>query len=157
MTPLHYKASVARDWVDYNGHMRDGFYMVAFSSAIDQLMDELGLDEAYRQRHKTTLYTIEAHVIFVQEAHEGEGLTIDSLLLDHDAKRLHLFQSMTSSAGALLATQETMLMHIDQSAGPKSAPFAADIAKRIEALAKEQKNRPRPEQAGRAIGIKRKG
>jgi acyl-CoA thioesterase FadM len=39
-----YTTQVHPDWVDYNGHLRDAFYLLIFSYATDALMDTLGLD-----------------------------------------------------------------------------------------------------------------
>ena len=45
-----YRTTVLPEWVDYNGHLRDAFYLLIFSHATDALMDQLGLDEAGRAR-----------------------------------------------------------------------------------------------------------
>ena len=39
-----YTTQVQPAWVDYNGHLRDAFYLLIFSYATDALMDILGLD-----------------------------------------------------------------------------------------------------------------
>ena len=44
---LIHEGHVQRDWIDYNGHMRDGYYGVVCSDATDLLMDYLGIDDAY--------------------------------------------------------------------------------------------------------------
>ena len=41
-----YRTALASDWIDYNGHLRDAYYGVVASLAIDALMDHLGLDRA---------------------------------------------------------------------------------------------------------------
>ena len=47
-----YQTTIAPEWVDYNGHLRDAFYLLIFSHATDALMDMLGLDEAGRARNR---------------------------------------------------------------------------------------------------------
>ena len=42
--PVIYRCTIGPEWVDFNGHLRDGYYMVLFSSAVDALMDLAGLD-----------------------------------------------------------------------------------------------------------------
>ena len=37
-----YTTKILPDWVDYNGHLRDAFYLLIFSYATDALMDTLG-------------------------------------------------------------------------------------------------------------------
>jgi len=50
------------EWIDYNGHLRDAYYVLIVSQATDALMDRIGLDEAYRRRTQCTLYTVELHI-----------------------------------------------------------------------------------------------
>lgn len=38
-----YRTPVQEDWVDYNGHLRDAFYLLMFSYATDALMERIGL------------------------------------------------------------------------------------------------------------------
>ena len=46
-----YSTQVLPDWVDYNGHLRDAFYLLIFSYATDALMEQIGTAE------KTTALT----------------------------------------------------------------------------------------------------
>jgi hypothetical protein len=55
-----------------------------------------------------------------------------------------------------VATNEQMLMNIDMS-GPKSAPFLPNVLAKIEAIAGEHADLPRHQNAGRAIGLPKKG
>ena len=43
-----HRTPVAPEWVDYNGHLRDAYYLLIFSHASDALMDAMGLDAAGR-------------------------------------------------------------------------------------------------------------
>lgn len=155
-TPLScFETVVQREWVDYNGHMNDGAYAVVFSHATDALMDWLGIDAAFRDEHRHTLYTLETHIRYLREAHEGERLVIDARLLDHDAKRLHVFFTMRQPRDALaLSTCEIMLMGIDQTSG-RPAPFPQAIAERVDALWQTHGCTNRPQGAGGSIGIPR--
>ena len=69
-----YRTAVAPDWIDYNGHLRDAYYVVALSSAIDALMDEIGIDAAYRARTRCTLYSLEMHVHWLHEVLASDTL-----------------------------------------------------------------------------------
>src|SRR5699024_9183557 len=50
-----YLTEVSEDWVDYNGHMSEAFYVLVFGFATDQVMDHLGLDADYRAESKASL------------------------------------------------------------------------------------------------------
>jgi acyl-CoA thioester hydrolase len=76
-------------------------------------------------------------------------------LLDHDEKRFHFYQELRHVDGWLSATCENLTLHVDMN-GPKVCPMPPDILANIEAMRAEHSILPRPERAGRSIGIKRK-
>ena len=153
MTP--YRTSVPPEWIDYNGHMMDGYYAIAFSAATDALMDALGLDAAYRDATRCTIYTAEMHIVYLRELKEGAPLSFATQLLAHDTKRLHAFHCLFhESEGFLAATCEVMLLHVDQAQGRVAAMPEAILA-RVAAMARAQAGLPRPAQAGRVIGFSR--
>ncbi|MGY5799659.1 thioesterase family protein, partial [Rheinheimera faecalis] len=45
------------EWVDYNGHLRDAFYLLVFSYATDALMAHIGLDSQNRDASGHSLFT----------------------------------------------------------------------------------------------------
>ncbi len=152
-----FETPVQPDWVDYNGHMRDAYFGLAFSFAIDALMDRIGLDAAHRAAAGGTLYVVESHQYYLQEAHGGDPLRVQAQVLDADRKRLHLLLVMRNGAtGDQLAVQECLLLHIDQSGAPKVAPFPEAVQARVETLRESHAQLEPPERRSRAIAIKRR-
>ena len=152
---LVFETRVQPDWVDYNGHMRDAYFGLVFSYAVDALMDEIGLDEAQRAATGGTLYVVEAHQYYLAEAHGGDALEVRARILEADAKRFLLHLEMRKAGGAdLLSVQESLLLHVDQSAGPKVAPFPEAIRARIEALRTEQAVLAPIEHRARALALR---
>lgn len=150
-----YRMRIHADWVDYNGHLRDAFYLLIFSHATDALMDALGLDEAGRARTGHTLYTLECHLNFLAEVKGGEAVEVRTQLLAHDAKRLHIHHALYRPAEAdSLAESEQMLMNIDSVAG-RSAPFDAQVAEQVQRLAADHHELATPACVGRVIGLRR--
>lgn len=150
-----YRTRVACDWVDYNGHLRDAFYLLIFSHATDALMDVLGLDEAGRARTGHTLYTLECHLNFLAEVKEGEQVEVRTQVLAHDAKRLHIHHGLyRPGEAASLAESEQMLMNIDSAAG-RGAPFDEQVAGCVARLAGEHQALAQPTCVGRVIGLRR--
>ena len=146
---------VAPEWIDYNGHVMDGSYLVAFSDATEGVLAALGFGEAYREATGSTIYTVEAHVTYRREIGEDADLSFETLILDHDAKRIHVFHTMLdATSGERLATAEEMFIHVNQSTG-KVEPFPATQAARVEAMAADHAAAPRPPEIGRRIGIRR--
>ncbi|MDM8348810.1 thioesterase family protein [Pseudomonas sp. sp1636] len=148
-----YRSAIPPEWVDYNGHLRDAFYLLIFSYASDALMDRLGLDEAGRARTGHTLYTLECHLNYLAEVKLGAEVEVRSQLLAHDRKRLHIHHGLYYPGGAqLLAASEQMLMNVD-SHGARSAPFDSAVLAAVQTLHERQRDLPRPVHVGRVIGL----
>ena len=147
--------TVRPDWIDYNGHMNDGYYAVAFSWATDAFMDTIGLDAAYRARTSCTFYTAEMHITYLRELKEAAPLRFTTQLLAFDTKRCHVFHRMTHDTESYLAaTCELMQLHVDQSIG-KVVPFPAAIMSRLAEIHTTQQGLPIAEQVGHVIQLKR--
>jgi acyl-CoA thioester hydrolase len=148
-----YRDSVRAEWVDYNGHLRDAFYLLIFSFATDALLDRIGLDDATRKARKRSVYTLEAHINYLHEIKEGVQVRVDARVIAHDARRLHLYLEMfAADPDAPVAASEQMLLHVDTN-GPKSIRFDPDIEARIAAIAAAHAALPPAQYSGRAIGL----
>lgn len=143
-------------WIDYNGHMNMAFYNVAFDRALDHVYDLLGIGADYAAEGGGSCFAMEVHVNYLQELLLDDPIRVEFQLLDRDAKRLHFFEHMYhAKQGYLAATSEQLALHVDM-ASRRTAPFPADAAARIDALFERQAGLPRPELAGRTIGIRRR-
>ena len=132
--PIH-RSPVLPAWIDYNGHLRDAYYVVVLSDAIDALMERVGIDAAYRARTRNTLYSLEMHMHWLEEVKSDDTLEIDVHLLGADAKRLHVGCDVRIARHpAPVATAEFMLLHVHQGEKPAATPFPAEIAAGIERL-----------------------
>ncbi|AQH01795.1 MULTISPECIES: thioesterase family protein [Caballeronia] len=150
-----YRDTVKPEWVDYNGHLRDAFYMLIYSLATDAFMDRIGLDDAGRRARARTLYTLEAHIGYLREIKEGAAVRVEVRVIAHDKKRVHLYMEMfegdEGNEGEPVSACEQMMLHIDSSGAPKSASFDEDIAARIAAEPRVAAKDAR--YAGRVIGL----
>ena len=151
-----HRETVRREWIDYNGHMNVAFYVLAFDRASDVWFEHLDLGEAYRARTGCSLFALELHVVYLSELKHGDPLRITTQLLDHDDKRLHFFHRMYHrDRGTLSACLEIMALNVEMAAR-KARPFPPRALARIEAVAAAHAALPRPAEAGRIIGIRRK-
>ena len=141
--------TVPAEWIDYNGHMMDAYYFLAFTEATEAFLDHVGLGAAYRAATGAGLYTAESHLCFLAGVTEGAGLSYRTQLLGHDAKRLHVFHQMTA-AGTLAATCELMFLHVSHQ---HVTPMPPEAASALGVLAAGQATLPRPERAGRRIAM----
>lgn len=148
-----YTTQVQPAWVDYNGHLRDAYYLLIFSYATDALMDTLGLDSDNREASGHSLFTLELHLNYLHEVKLGAEVEVRTQLIGHDAKRLHLYHSLHLAGEAReLAGNEQMLLHVDL-AGPRSAPFTEKTLAALAAIGATQADLPRPTLLGRVIGL----
>jgi acyl-CoA thioester hydrolase len=151
-----HRARVLPEWIDWNGHMNVGYYVVAFDKATDTLCQQFGVGWDYTHQKIGMTFVLEAHVTYDREVKEGDPLRITTQILDHDEKRVHFLHAMYHGGeGYLAATNELMLMNIDF-ASRRAAPWPDFAMPRIEKMAATHASLPRPPQAGRIIGIKRK-
>lgn len=149
-----FQQSVRPEWIDYNGHMSEAFYVLVFGYATDAMMDGVGLDPHYREETGCSLYTVEAHVRYLREVGEGAPLTLRTRVLGVDARKLRfaheMFEVEPSADGPApdgagpVATSELFALHVGADG---TVPFPAGVRERLAGLVEEP-----PEWAGRAIG-----
>lgn len=144
-------------WIDHNGHLNMAYYLVIFDRAADSAFEALGLGPAYAASGAGTTFSVEAHLRYLREVHEGQPLVCDFQLLGHDEKRIHSFQSLRhAQEGWIAATCETMTLHVDR-AGPKASPFPAGVREALAKMAASHASLPLPEGTGRAVTLERRG
>ena len=144
------------EWCDYNQHLNMSYYVLIFDHATDVFHANLGLDKEYRLSAGCSTFAVETHTTCLAEVHEGEEVYMTTQLLDHDEKRLHYFHRMYhAEKGFLSATTEIMTVHVDLNAR-KVVPMMPDIQQKTANLFESHQAMPKPEQAGRIIGIRRK-
>ena len=120
---------VPPEWSDYNGHMSEGWYGLAFAEASDELLIHLGFGPGYREAHGT-FYTVETRIRFLREVHEGAGISTDTWLLGADEKRLHVVHHLLVEEDPdPVATHESMMLHVAHGEGgrPGVAPMAEPL------------------------------
>ncbi|WP_413793008.1 MULTISPECIES: thioesterase family protein [unclassified Pseudomonas] len=148
-----YQTHIRPEWVDYNGHLRDAYYLLIFSYATDALMDTLGMDSLNRDASGHSLFTLELHLNYLHEVKVDADVEVRTQIIGHDAKRLHVYHSLHLAGGEkALAGNEQMLMHVDL-AGPRSAPFPERTLGKLRALLDEQSDLPPPDYIGRVIAL----
>lgn len=148
-----YRAVVRPEWIDHNGHMNMGYYLVVFDLATDEFLRWVGLDEAHRRARGVTTFCLEAHITYHREVRAGDPLRFTTRLLAHDAKRVHYFHEMYhATEGYLAATNELVSLHVSQ-ATRRSAPLAPEVLARLARIQAAHDALPRPAQVGRVIGL----
>jgi len=148
-----YRDRVRSEWIDHNGHMNMGYYLVVFDLATDEFFRWVGLDEAHRRSRNVTSFSLETHVTYQREVREGDPLRFTTRLIGFDAKRLHYFHEMWhAEAGYLAATNELMSLHVSLETR-RAAPMAPEVLDRLGAILASHEKLPLPAQAGRSVGL----
>ena len=142
-------------WLDYNGHLNMAYYNVLFDQGADPLFEMIGSGPDYLAARNLSFFNVEAHVCYVRELKPDAMVSTGTQILDFDAKRIQLFQELRHVEGWLSATCETLILHIDMS-GPRAVEMPEDILANVSGMAEVHKSLPRPDRAGRSIGIPRK-
>jgi acyl-CoA thioester hydrolase len=152
-----YRATIEPGWIDFNKHLRDAYYGLVASYAMDDVMDHLGLDAAYRELTHCTLYTLEMHFHFLHEVKSTDDLGVVSLILDFDRKRIHMGCRFTCSrVSEPVATADVMLLHVHQGDKPGVAPLPGAVLARLEALKVSSADRDAFGPSSRKIELKRR-
>jgi acyl-CoA thioesterase FadM len=152
-----YRATIEPHWIDYNGHLRDAYYGLVASYAVDDVMDTLGLDAAYRERTHCTLYTLEVHLHYLHEVKSSDDLGVISSVLDFDRKRLQVgCRFICSRISEPVATAEMMLLHVHQGDKPSVASFPDEVSAKLEALKVSPDAREAFGPSSRKIELKRR-
>jgi len=148
-----YRTPIQKDWVDYNGHLRDAYYLLIFSYATDALMERIGLDADSRGHSGNSLFTLEAHINYLHEVKLSTEVWVQTQIIGFDHKRLQIYHSLhRKESDEALAASEQMLLHVDL-AGPKSTPFGDRTLQALEQMIEQQRNLPKPKHPSRTIRL----
>jgi acyl-CoA thioester hydrolase len=142
---------VRPEWIDYNGHMNVAWYVAAFDIAGESFLEQIGLGPTYRREADASVFSVEAHITYQREVHEGDLLEFRTKLIGFDPKRLHYIQSMYRAAdGTLSSTAEWLVLHVDMKTR-RTAPMPESLMAKLRDLQRRQAHLPIPPEAGRAV------
>ena len=145
-----YEEHVNTDWVDANGHLNEGYYLVPFANANWHCCDVLDVGEAYTDRTGCAFYTVETHLRYLREIQAPALLRIRPIVFTVDEKRWH-GGAVMGVDGVDRATFETIAVHVDVHAGT-SAPIPDDVRARLEVNLVHEV----PDWVGRGISLGRR-
>jgi acyl-CoA thioester hydrolase len=152
---FNFETKVHTDWIDYNGHMRDSYFALVFSLAVDALQDEVGFDQAYRERTGCTIYLLEDHKYFLREVKEGSVVRVETRILDCDVKRFHLYIQMLEGDD-VVAVGEFMEMHVKQHPAPHGFPIPDSILDLLKAAVLPESDKKELVKRSRPIELMRR-
>lgn len=139
-----WREPMREEWIDYNGHLSEPYYILVMGNGTEALIDAIGLDPAYRRATGSTVYTLESHARFLAEVRSSRELEVRSSVIGCTAKLAWLWHELWAD-GRLRATAEVLVVHITDGS---SSPFPDEIANRLRGRIVDA-----PAEAGRRINI----
>lgn len=149
-----FRETVRPEWIDYNGHLSEAFYVLVFGFATDALMEGTGMGPAYRESTGCSMYTVESHIRYLRDVPEGAQLAVRTRVLGAVGKKARFTHEMYVVTGSEAepepdagpaATTELLVLHVDRAAG-RATPFPAAVLEHFRRLTE-----PPPSWAGRSI------
>ncbi len=141
-----WREPVLDEWIDYNGHLSEAYYVLVLGHATDAVMDAVGLGPSYRQERHASLFTVEAHVRYLDQVERGADLEVRSEVVGATGKLLWIWHELYVDE-RLRATEEVLGVHVDTATG-RSSPLPDEVAARVGDLLV-----PPPAEASRAISL----
>ena len=137
--------TVRPEWIDSNGHLNLAYYILLFDEATDALWRSVGLGDEFRATGFGT-FAVETHTLYRAELLEGETVSVESVVIEVDGKRLHVAHEMRRVRDAVVSAQQELLYLCVNLATRRAAPWpaalATSLAERVGAA---------PEWAGRRV------
>jgi acyl-CoA thioester hydrolase len=153
---LIFETAIEEAWIDFNRHLRDAYYGLIASYAADALMDQIGMDAAFREQTGNTLYTVETHMHFLKEVKAPNVIRAFARVLDFDHKRILSAFDLHDGEGNLAAKTEVLLLHVNQGATVSDRPFELKIREKLRQFAAQTAGASPSGPVSRRIELQRK-
>ena len=123
--------------------MNESRYGQLYSDAADSVMRLIGADQDYVAAGKS-YFTVDICIKFLDEAHAGDAVRVETQVLIGAGKKLKLFHRLLHQDGRLLSTGEQFLLHVDLNTRQSVEPEGA-LAETLKTLADAQSGLPWPD------------
>jgi acyl-CoA thioester hydrolase len=134
--PAQIDRVVPPDYIDLNGHMNIGHYLLLGAESVWRRCTDLEMGDSYIPERGLSNFTAEHHIRYFAEVLEGEQVSTHVRLLERSDKVLHgIALIVNRSRQQLACTVEVTLVHMDMSTR-RSTPFPDDIAHSVDAAIK---------------------
>lgn len=121
-------------WEDGNGHVNVLAHYEFHMRGSERALASLGVDDAYRARYGQSVFSVEHHVSFFDEALVGHEVSAHFLLLDRSTKLMHAVSVLVNhTTGRIANAVEFVEAHVDLRTR-RACAFRPEAAERIDAL-----------------------
>ncbi|WP_133755469.1 thioesterase family protein [Naumannella halotolerans] len=127
--PMIWSEPIRPDWIDYNGHLSEAFYVLIMGNATDSVLSRFGMGPQYPGRTGSSVYTVENHVRYLAEVRGADAVEVRSSVIGANRKLIWLWHELWAGE-RLRATMETLGVHVTDGA---SSAFPPEIAEQLRA------------------------
>jgi acyl-CoA thioester hydrolase len=86
---VQYTTVVPPDWEDRNGHVNVQFYLTLYEQGGYEILNEVGVDDAYLTAHRFGLFDLEHHLHYRSEMLVGDQVSTYNRIMHRNDKRFH--------------------------------------------------------------------
>jgi acyl-CoA thioester hydrolase len=87
--PLQLEYVIPSEWEDRNGHVNVQFYLALFELGGWNVLEEIGVDEAWFRRNAYSFFDLEHHLHYLAEIGIGDRVTTYNRVVGMSDKRFH--------------------------------------------------------------------
>lgn len=148
--------SVKADWVDEFHHLNMAHYLTICDQANWAFWNWINAPiQTIEARGGHEYAIVENHVTYGGELAEGDEFSIETQLLDVDAKRFVLFHRVLDASGAVSATNETKMLGFNLQTR-RAENWQPPVADRLAQVLSAHEGLERPIQAGQGVALKKR-
>ena len=125
------------DYEDANGHMNVSGYLLLHDRAAWPFMASLGMDSAYLDEARMSIFDLEHHLRYLSELEVGDRISVHARLIARSDKLLHAqFYLLDRDREVLSNTLEFVSVHVSL-ATRRSTPWPDTIVANLDAALAE--------------------
>jgi acyl-CoA thioester hydrolase len=112
--PVQLDHVIPPEWEDRNGHVNVQYYLALFELGAWKVLEEVGVDEGWLQRHAYSFFDLEHHLHYLAEIRVGDRVTTYNRVVGKSDKRFHgMYYIVNETCGRLAGTLEYISNGVD--------------------------------------------
>jgi len=105
--PVQLKMAIPEEWEDRNGHVNVQYYQSLYELGGYQVLEDVGIDDAYLQTNNIGMFDLEHHLFYRAEILVGDEVSCYNRILARGNKRFHgMYFIVNDSRESLACTLE---------------------------------------------------
>jgi len=132
--PVQLAMSIPPEWEDRNGHVNVQFYVTLYELGGWEILEDVGIDEAWFEQRDLSLFDLEHHLQYLTEVAVDDEVKTYNRLLGRSGKCFHgMYFIVNETRDRLAATLEYITACVDMKTR-RIAPFTEELAGDLDSL-----------------------